>query len=154
MTELARLLDAGTGWLSELPAYQRALVSQLAETRDLEAVARAWLEAAPPETVGYGAFGGGRIFYEKVLDQIHDLLCDSSKFVDERANLLREYGPGKSGLAAGIAMVIGPQLGTAAPMLTPVVAVVLLIVGQATLKAWCEMQSERRSGRQSGGMTP
>ena len=77
--DLAVVLDGRTDWLSELPAYQRDLIEQLSVGRTPEEVAQAWLEASPAQTVGFGVISTGQIFFDKVLDQIHDLLCDSTK---------------------------------------------------------------------------
>lgn len=149
-TDIASILAARTEWLSDLPAYQRDLVDQLAQGRDLPDAAQAWLQAGSPNTAPFGALQGARIFFDKVLDEIHDLLCSEDKFQEERASLAQEYGAGKITFTAGVTTYISPVLGADPTMLTPVIAIVLTIISQAGLKAWCAMQSERRAQQEGG----
>jgi hypothetical protein len=145
MSSIASILDEGSDWLAELPAYQQNLIAKLQVNRGLEETARAWLEAGPgPQTVGFSAIDGARIFYEKVLDQLHEFLCDSNKYVEERANLLQEYKAGQTSFVAGVTTFIAPHVGTSPTLLAPAIAVILTVISQASLRAWCEMQSERR----------
>ncbi len=148
-TDIDSILASRTEWLSDLPAYQRDLIDQLAQGRDLAGAAQAWLQAGSPNTAPFGALQGTRIFFEKVLDEMHDLLCSPDKLQDERASLAREYGAGKITFTAGVTAYISPALGADPTMLTPVVAVVLTIISQAGLRAWCELQSERRTRREN-----
>ncbi len=149
-TGIEPILAARTEWLSDLPAYQKDLVDQLAQGRDLAGAAQAWLQAGSPNTAPFGALHGDSILFDKVLDEIHDLLCSADKFQDERASLAQEYGAGKVTFTAGVTAYISPVLGADPTMLTPVVAIILTIISQAGLRAWCELQSERRAGREGG----
>lgn len=145
MTELAEVVDSRTDWLQELPAYQRNLLEQLAGERTLEEAAQAWLAASSPNTAGFSAVSSGKIFYDKIREQVHALLCDSSKYADERASLLRELGAGKTSFSASVAALMAPHLGTSGAMITPVIAVILTIASQMSVRAWCQMQAELRS---------
>ena len=150
MKEIDLILVSRPEWLSDLPLFQQDLIEQLREGRELDEVARAWLEASSPNTAPFGALQGAKLFYEKVVDQVHDLLCDQDKYEDERASLAREYGTGKTTFAASVTAFVGPLLGADPTMLTPVIAVILTVISQAGLRAWCELQSERRA-RDGGG---
>ncbi|SCX49567.1 hypothetical protein SAMN03159343_2225 [Klenkia marina] len=147
---LEAVLSSNTDWLLDLPNYQKDLIDQLSRTRGWAETAEAWLQAASPNTAPFGVMAGARIFYQKVLDEVHDLLCSRDKYDEERRTLAKEYGAGKITFTAGVTSYIAPALGADPTMLAPVVAIVLTIVGQASLRAWCELHSENRAQREGG----
>lgn len=144
-TDVESILAARSEWLSDIAAYQKDLVDQLMQGRDPIYAAQAWLQAGSPDTAPFGALQGAKIFFDKVLDEIHDLLCSPEQFQEQRESLAREYGAGKITFTAGVTAYISPALGADPTMLTPVVAIILTIISQAGLRAWCEVQSERRA---------
>ncbi len=111
----------------------------------MEDVAVAWLEAGTTSrTAGFGARESARLFYDTFLNLMHDLLCSDNKFVEERRKLLAEYKTGQTMVAASIASIIAPYVGTATPMLTAVVVILLVVISKAGLQSWCAAQAERR----------
>ncbi|WP_147263848.1 hypothetical protein [Prauserella sp. PE36] len=150
MSDISSILESRSSWLDELPKYQRDLIRELGRSGDLEAAARSWLEAGSvSHTAEFGVLGGARVFYEKVLDELHDLLCVASKYTEEKAKILQEYKAGQASFVAMVTSFIAPHVGTSSPLLAPVVAVILTIIAQASLKTWCSMQVERRSRREA-----
>jgi hypothetical protein len=152
MSELAPLVEGGPNWISTLPFYQQELVNELAKSRVLEDVAVAWLEAGTAScTVGFGAAQSARLFYDTFLNLMHDLLCSDDKFVEERGKFIAEYKAGQTTVAASIASIIAPYVGTATPMLTVVVVITLAVISKAGLQSWCTAQAERR--RKNGNLS-
>jgi hypothetical protein len=145
MSELAPLFGGNFDWLSTLPSYQQELVNELAKSRAMEDVAIAWLEAGTTSGIaGFGAAQSTRLFYETFLNLMHDLLCSDDKFIEERSKLLADYKASQTMVAASIASIIAPYVGTATPMLTTVVVIILIVISKAGLQSWCAAQAERR----------
>jgi hypothetical protein len=136
-------------WISGLPTYQREIVEELRAAGVLfEDVGKAWLEAAgASNTAPFGVAEGARVFYEKLLDELHDLLCASDKYQEEKGAVLQGFKGGQATAIASVTAAIAPALSAAPPFLAPAVAVAICVIGKAGLNAWCAMQSERRAQR-------
>jgi hypothetical protein len=141
------ITDDEPGWIAALPSYQASIVLELrAAGLPLEEVAHAWLEAAGAgDTAPFGATTGVQLFFDKFLDELHDLLCSDEKYRAERSELLRSFKTGQATAVASITAAIAPSLSAAPPFLAPAIAVTLCVIGRAGLNAWCLSQSERRT---------
>ncbi|MET7742782.1 hypothetical protein [Streptomyces sp. NPDC005385] len=148
MTQIANLIvNEQEYWLSDLPDYQTSSIKSMLDSgMDYEAVASAWVNGGvASNTAPFSASLGPRIFFEKFLDQMHDLLCTGLNYQDERAAITAGFKPKQTGLAASISAVIAPHLGASLVFLAPVVAVTLCAIGKMGLGAWCQVQTERRA---------
>lgn len=146
MTDDGSFELAPLNWLSTLPSYQRSLLNTLLATMGHEEAARVWLEGgATSDNAPFGASTGMKVFFEKFLDELHDLLCTGENYEEEKRNALKELGAGKTTAAAYISQQISPHLGASANILAPAVAVILCLVSTIGLRAWCETQSQRRA---------
>lgn len=141
------LVGDENAWIEALPEYQRNTLLELREAGiGFEDLGRVWLEAAgASNTAPFGAAAGARIFYEKLLDELHDLLCSDDKYQAERENVLAGFKGGQATAVASITAAIAPLLSAAPPFIAPAVAVAICVVGKAGLGAWCKLQTERRA---------
>lgn len=134
-------------WLNALPNYQRHILEELQTSGvAFEDLGRAWLEAAgASNTAPFGVAAGARIFYDKLLDELHDLLCAPDKYTSERETVLAGFKGGQATAVAAVTATVAPLLAAAPPFLAPAVAIAVCVMGKAGLAAWCQMQTERRS---------
>jgi hypothetical protein len=133
-------------WLNTLPSYQRTTVDiLLASGKSYDDVAEAWLSASVAhETHGFGVGESAKIFYAKVLDEIHDLICTGKGYEDEQKRVLAEFKQGKTLVAATVTEAISPHVGSYAAFLSVAVVCALSSITKVGKNAWCAMQSERR----------
>jgi hypothetical protein len=136
-----------TAWLDVLPKYQRNSVDALlAEGKSYDEVAESWLAATVAySTLGFGVAKSSKVFFTKVLDEMHDLLCTDRGYQEERKSVLASFKDGKALAAASITEAISPHVGAAAAFLSVAVVCVLSVISKVSLGAWCQMQTERRA---------
>ncbi len=143
---LPSLLNDQTDWLNYVPAYQRdALNSLVGVHGSLEAAAQAWLEASPTNTAGFGGVSGGRIFYGKVRDALHGVICGGEDTRAARAEIANKLQTAKDAGLASLVTIVSEHMGASPTVLTPVIAVVLIVIGQVGLRAWCDTVTELRN---------
>lgn len=147
MTSFAGFSFAETDWLASLPEHQRKLVEELLLAQGTpEGAAQAWLDLSTFEqTAPFGARGGGRLYFEKFLDRLHDRLCSDANR-EERQELSRSAGFEPATVVAGLTASIAPLLSAAPSFVAPAVALMLTAIGKTGLQAWCDVQTERRKG--------
>lgn len=141
-----QLSDKLNDWLGSLPGYQRELLSELAsQGKGPDEMAQVWLGGGrAANTAPYGAVHGRSAFYDKFLDELHDLLCSHERYQEARYQLWQDFRKGQTVFVASVTSAIAPVLGAAPAFLAPAVAVTMCAVGKAGLNAWCAMQTERR----------
>lgn len=149
MTELEvdSLFDASIEtWLKSLPSYQKRSILQLRvdDRHDPLQIAEAWLLATPSDTAQFGAASTSRVFLDKVVDEIEAFLCGDPRYAAERQKLSKAGQVTHGALVGSIALSIGPVLGVAAVLLSPVVALVLASMGKVTVLAWCRTRKTQR----------
>lgn len=144
-----------SAWLDTLPVFQRASVDELLRSgKTYDEVAEAWLAATVAhDTFGFGTVPGARVFYKKVLDQIHDLICTGKGYEIERASVHAEFKKGQAFAVAAVAQEIAPHVGAATAFLTVAVALTFSTISKIGKNAWCEMQTERRRKADPPGMS-
>ncbi len=148
--EIASLLvGEERDWLNALPPYQRDVLEQLRSAGvPFEELGRTWIEASgAANTAPFGVTAGARMFYDRFLDELHDLLCSEDKYAAERDGILQGFKGGQATAVAAVTAAIAEPLAAAPPFLAPAVAVTVCLVGKAGLGAWCDLQEERRSAR-------
>lgn len=140
-------------WTAGLPVYQRELLDELISVDPgLDGVAATWLSggAGSADLAPFGVAEGRSLYFEKFLDELHDLLCVADKYQEERSELKRQAGSGQAAIVASLTAVIVPVLGAAAPVVAPAIAVVMVLITRMGLSAWCETQTDRRAGASPG----
>ena len=132
-------------WIDSLNTYQKNIINQLyTQTNDYEAVANKWLTATISTNVPFGTQKNSSIFFEKVLDEIEAFFTGDEKYNDSRVAILKESGVVQSYIVASISIALAPVLGTSAPFLSPVIAIVLFTIGKIGLNAWVASREEKR----------
>lgn len=151
MTGMAVLIEAPVDWSEALSDRLKASLKHMNLTTDAANYPQLERHFFDPGLIVEG-FGtppkGYRLLWDRFLDEMHDLLCSSDKYVEERKQLLKEYRVGQATLVAGITATIAPHLGSNPPYLAAVVAVTLTVVGRVGLNSWCTIQTERRKPKE------
>lgn len=147
MTELNEIFAVSPeSWLDTLKPYQRNIVDAIyAETQSYEEVANRWLIAnSIPNNAPFGTKKNPSLFYEKVLDEVEAFFTGDEKYKDSRFAMLKESGGVQSYIVGGLSTLLAPILGTSAPFLAPVIAIVLLTIGKIGLNAWLATRKAKR----------
>lgn len=131
-------------WIDALPKYQRDHISRLLATNSPPEVARLWLSNSGPSDTA--PFGGVKVaanrFYENFLSELQQLLCGTEKYKAERQQLQHAVGAGKLSIMGVVSAAIAPQIGVAAVVAIPVIAVTLSMLGNAGQKTLCQSLAE------------
>lgn len=143
-------------WVAGLPEYQQHLVKDLLATRPPAEAAQAWLNSSGPprDTAPFGGIRtGANLFYEKLLRQIHLLLCGEAEYAEERQQLIRRARAGQATVVTAVATAVAPHVGATAVLIAPAVALTLAVVGGASREAACETLASMIARREnpSGG---
>ena len=157
MTDLPTFIAGDLdSWISGLPRYQRGLIQQLSGNGlPVAEIPRVWLEAGShADTAPFAGQRGAKVFYDKFLDELHDLLCSPNAYQQERAEIVGALKGGKPGTVAVTATILANTLPASTSYLQPIVAVALYTVGSMGLSAWCKMQTERRAAGNGGSEGP
>jgi hypothetical protein len=147
--ELQELMDRNpTEWLQALGSYHYNLFEEmLSSGMTPETVAEQWLTpSVASNTAPFGSSDSGRsLYFEKLLNEIHDFLCSKTRYAAQRSEYRKQLGLGKNTALVSISTYISSELGTAPPLVAPAIAVTFFAIGQIGLNAWCETQKERRN---------
>jgi len=145
MSELDALFMNPEKWVGELPEYQRNAINAILATGcNADEAAEAWLNARPASTVPFGTSTGPKLFFNKLLIEVHEFLCGkSARYKEEREKLYKQQKATHAFVVAAIASAIAPSLGTAAPVLAPAIALLLWGLGKCTLNALCSTWTDR-----------
>lgn len=132
-------------WIKSLEPYQYSMIEKLYENLgNYDEVAKAWLSASLQDNVPFGTEKKNSIFYEKVLDEIELFFSGDEKYKDNRLAILKESGVVQSYIVGAISIALAPVLGTSAPFLAPVIAIILCTIAKIGLNAWLESRKEKR----------
>jgi hypothetical protein len=138
-------------WTAGLPSYQQRLVGELvAADPTLESATEVWLSAGiSTDLAPFGVERTRSAYYEKFLDELHDLLCVPNKYESEKGQLQEQAKVGQAAVVSLLTAVIVPVLGAAAPIVAPAIAITMILISRMGLNAWCAVQTERRQSRSS-----
>lgn len=146
MNDISEIFNVDpNSWIDSLRTYQKNIINQLySQINDYEAVANKWLTATIPMNIPFGTQKNSSVFFEKVLDEIEAFFSGDEKYKDSRLEILKESGVVQSYIVGGISIALAPVLGTSAPFLAPVIAIVLLTIGKIGLNAWLATRREKK----------
>lgn len=140
------LADDPAQWVTELPAYQSESIAELLNAgKTYDDIALLWLTATAQNTFGFGAsqpVGNRSTFLASVKAEIRVYLCGDAKYKKERDGLFGEKGMTRTYVVGAMAVTIAPHIGMAAPVLAPIVALVLASIGKIAVNAWCSMDEK------------
>lgn len=133
-------------WIATLPAFHKSSVEQmLGAGRTYDQVAESWLTASAANTFRLGSaplVAPKETFLSHVKREVRAYLCGDQRYEKERAGLFGDQAATRTLLVSSIAVTIAPSLGVAAPVLAPIVTLVLASIGKVALNAWCAATAE------------
>ncbi|HFK1756494.1 TPA: hypothetical protein ACGXQC_000860 [Bacillus cereus] len=132
-----------TEWLNALPDYQKSVVSELLISNSHEEAATAWLEASIDHTSPFSTQPKSeKKFFDLLKKEVQKILCGSPDYAAERDELTRltQSPENKTAFVSAISALIGAKVGLAASFIAPAIVIIFMIIGKASLNAWCEMQ--------------
>jgi len=128
-------------WISELPEFQRASITQLlGRGASFEEVAQAWLTASASNTFRFSAstqIADKGSFLKNVKRELRAFLCGDKKYKEERDGLFGQSSNARTLVVSCIAVAIAPHISVAAAVIAPVIALLLASLGKITVNAWC-----------------
>lgn len=137
-------------WINSLPQHQQKTIEKMyIQLGDYEEVAKAWLSSSVPTNVPFGTQKKNSVFYENVLNEVEAFFSGDEKYKDDRLAILKESGVVQSYIIGGISIALAPVLGTSAPFLAPVIAIVLFTIGRIGLNAWLTTRKAKREKEKS-----
>jgi hypothetical protein len=127
-------------WISVLPTYQQKLLKPMLEEAEPDQVAQLWLAASgPQDTAPFGGIRKGAVrYYENVLAELKKLFCGSEEYENERRKLAQAAGGGQMLVVGTVSTAIAPHVGTAAAVIGPAVALILVVLSRAARSSACE----------------
>jgi hypothetical protein len=138
--------DDPAQWVTQLPAYQSESIAELLNAGETyDNIALLWLTATAQNTFGFSASqpdGTRSTFLASVKAEVRAYLCGNAKYKKERDGLFGEKGVTRTYVVGAMAVCIAPYIGMAAPVLAPIVALVLASIGKITVNAWCNIDEK------------
>lgn len=125
-------------WISELKPYQRNTIKQLLATMSPEEVAKKWIMASGSQNIiHFGGTSDPEPFWDRFKSEFRRFVCNDEAYVEEKKALLAEAPNHRVLVMSIISGAIGANIGYAATLLTPAVAVLLYTVGKIGVNAYC-----------------
>ena len=128
-------------WLNELKPYQTIALKKMMDDMEPEEAAKNWITASGSQNIV--SFGGTRDkepFWDRFKEEFNKFLCDKESYTDEKEELKSEGELSRTYLIGAISAAIGANIGYAATLLAPAVAIMLCTVGKMSLNAYCKGQ--------------
>lgn len=131
-------------WLSALPEYQADSLRKWKEAGASEdEIMEKWVIGfGSDQTNPFGTSPKNKNYFEQLQSEFKKLICGDSKYGHIRDELLENKNIIKGTIIYIIAAAIGAELGLAAALIAPVVAVLLYAVGKVTVEAWCATEDK------------
>jgi hypothetical protein len=127
-------------WIRSLSKLESDTIQQMrAHGASLDDVALHWLTKAGPENTF--PFGGATVpqgFYQRIKDELHKLICGDPSYEKLRKEIVGLMKNHKGKVVGMIAAALGASVGLSAVALVPVIALILSIVSQVGINAWCK----------------
>ena len=128
-------------WVQELPEYQRVVIDELRSSgKSFDVIAQTWINVSAENTFRFTAMkpvDNNANFLENLKKEVRSFLCNDKKYEKERADLNRQEQPIRTYIIGVIAVAIAPHVGMAAPVISPIIAIILVSIGKITLNSWC-----------------
>lgn len=140
---IERIQDTSAAeWLDTLPMFQRVPIMDLLEKgAGLEELSTILLSS--PKIDNNAPFGGMGIlknYAEEFRKEFGRFVCGDEFYADLRSQVSTSWEKGRTPVLVAISGVIGAQIGVAAAVLMPVVAVAVSILSQVGIRAWCNQK--------------
>ncbi len=122
-----------------LKPFQKEILLPLINSVGEEEAARIWL--APKLSNEMKNFGGVQSnpapFFDRVLSEIRMFICGDEKYKSEREKLIGGINKSASTTVSAISLAVGDVFGIAPALLTPIVIMILKMIGKIGVNAWC-----------------
>ena len=122
-----------------LKPFQKEILLPLINSVGEEEAARIWL--APKLANEMKNFGGVQSnpapFFDRVLSEIRMFICGDEKYKSEREKLIGGINKSASTTVSAISLAVGDVFGIAPALLTPIVIMILKMIGKIGVNAWC-----------------
>jgi len=139
----ALLTDEPAKWVSELPEFQRKAIQELVKAgRSYDEIAGLWLTATAENTFRFGAstpLGSKTSFLDSVKKELRAFLCGDRRYKKERDGLFGGNGVTRTTVVSALSVAIAPHVGMAAPVLVPIITLVIASMGKVAINAWCKV---------------
>lgn len=134
-----------TDWIEVIPPYSINTVREILSTGlSYEDAANAWLSSRGVEqNAPFGtANSSGKSFFDSVRAEFSKLVCGDPNYKDIRADVAKYWDQQKTVVVSTVAAFIGSQVGIAAAVLMPVIALLFAAAASMGVQAWCAMDKE------------
>jgi hypothetical protein len=127
-------------WIGALPRHEAETIRAMsASGKKLDAIALTWLtKAGPDNTFPFGGESVQEGFYQRIKEELHKLICGDPSYEKLRKQIAGQLKQHKGKVVGMIAAAVGAIIGLAAVALVPVVAIILSIVAEVGVNAWCK----------------
>jgi len=122
-----------------LKPFQKEILIPLINSVGEEEAARIWL--APKVPTEMTKFGGSSSnpapYFDRVISEIRMFICGDDKYKSEREKLIGGVQKSATTTVTAISFAVGDVFGVAPALLTPVVIMILNMIGKVGINAWC-----------------
>jgi hypothetical protein len=127
-------------WLNELKPYQKNSISILIEKFGIEKAAEIWITSnGASSNVPFGGIPQHtQPFFDRFKTEFQKFICGHPDYENYRKKLGAESPIIKTLYISMISSAIGATIGFSATLLAPAVAILLSVVGQMGLNAYCK----------------
>lgn len=127
--------------ISLLKPFQKEVLLPLIDSVGEEEAARIWLA---PKTTEMKDFGGTSSdpapYFDRVISEIRKFICGDEKYNSEREKLTSGINKSATTTVAAISLAVGDVFGIAPALLTPIVVMILKMIGKIGVNAWCSVE--------------
>lgn len=124
-----------------LKPFQKEVLLPLINSVGEEEAAKIWLA---PKTVEMRNFGGTSSdpspYFDRIISEIRKFICGDEKYKSEREKLTSGINKSASTTVTAISLAVGDFLGIASALLTPIVIMILKMIGKIGVNAWCSVE--------------
>lgn len=125
-------------WLVELKTYQKTSIEQLVVLHGEEEAAKVWLSAnGPANTATFGGEKNTEPFWDRFREEFRKFVCGHESYAKFHEQLGGQAPIVKVIYISAISAALGATLGFTATLLAPAVAIMLHLVSQIGLNAYC-----------------
>lgn len=125
-------------WLAVLKPYQRSTIEFFLQNSSVEEAAEKWLSSTgSPNIVPFGGSANTKPFWDRFIGEFKKFICDDDAYIEEKTALKGEGPVSKALMVSVVSAAIGANIGYAATLLAPAVALMLCTVGKMTKNAYC-----------------
>lgn len=126
-------------WIGALSKHEAETIkAMVASGLSLESVALNWLtKAGPDNTFPFGGENVEKGFFQRIQNELRKLICGDPSYDKLRKQIAGQLKQHKGKVVGMIAAAVGAIVGLSAVAIVPVVAIILSLVAEVGVNAWC-----------------